>query len=96
MDTEIFKQTLSSIIEKSNNNYEDLKNAKVRIAISGQSGSGKSSMINAIIGKKVADVGSTETTQKIKSYFHNGLEFADLPGCGTLNFLKKVILKFVN
>jgi GTP-binding protein EngB required for normal cell division/uncharacterized protein (DUF697 family) len=78
--------SIDSLLGEMKRKAEELENAKVKIAISGQSGSGKSSIINAIIGKKVAKVGSVETTLDIQSYNHNGLEFYDLPGCGTKNF----------
>lgn len=78
--------SIDNILSEIKKKAEELENAKVKIAISGQSGSGKSSIINTIIGQKVADVGSVETTLEIESYNHNGLEFYDLPGCGTKNF----------
>ncbi|WP_282031916.1 GTPase [Winogradskyella eximia] len=78
--------SIKSLLEEMKRKAEELENAKVKIAVSGQSGSGKSSIINTIIGKKVAKVGSVETTLDIQSYNHNGLEFYDLPGCGTKKF----------
>ena len=93
METEFTQQTISKLIEDYQSKYEALIDAKVRIAISGQSGSGKSSMINAILGKKVAQVGSTETTENIINYSHNGLDFFDLPGCGTLKFPKETYVE---
>ena len=63
------------------------ENTKVRIAITGQSGSGKSSLLNAIAGKKIASVGFTETTMQAQEYdTENGIILVDLPGCGTKNF----------
>jgi len=78
--------TIENLLEEMKTKALELENAKVKIAISGQSGSGKSSIINSIIGNKVAKVGSVETTIEIESYNHQGLEFFDLPGCGTKSF----------
>lgn len=96
METEFGNQGISVIIEKLKNEYESLKNATVNIAISGQSGAGKSSLINAIVGRKVADVGITETTLHIKKYTSNGIHFSDLPGCGTEKFPIKTYLEICN
>lgn len=57
--------------------------AKVKCGIIGLSGAGKSSLINAIAGQRIAPVGSTEQTMTAQSYLHEGIEFVDLPGCGT-------------
>ena len=61
----------------------DFDNAKVRCGLIGPSGSGKSSLINAITGEKIARVGSVETTSDPQDYIHKGITFTDLPGCGT-------------
>jgi predicted GTPase/uncharacterized protein (DUF697 family) len=86
METQFGNQHISEIIENLKKEYDAIKKAIVNIAISGQSGSGKSSLINAIVGKKVAQVGITETTLEIKKYTSNGIHFSDLPGCGTEKF----------
>lgn len=66
---------------------EAFQNAKVICGIIGRSGTGKSSLINAIVGEEVSAVGETETTMEIsKPIEHNGLIFYDLPGCSTINF----------
>jgi GTP-binding protein EngB required for normal cell division len=63
------------------------ENTEVKIAITGQSGSGKSSLINAIAGAKIAPVGFVETTMEPKEYkTDNVIILVDLPGCGTANF----------
>ena len=85
--TEVFsKSSLDQILNELQQKYDTLKSTQVKIAITGQSGSGKSSMINGVLGQNVAKVGATETTFEIKSYNHNGTELYDLPGCGTPNF----------
>jgi small GTP-binding protein len=62
----------------------------VSVALFGQPGAGKSSLINNIVGKKVAAVGvETDKTIKAESYEANGLKFVDLPGYGTKNFPKE-------
>ncbi len=64
--------------------------ATVSIALFGQPGAGKSSLINKIVGRKVAEVGvETDKTVAAASYEHNGLNFVDLPGYGTSSFPKE-------
>ena len=66
MGTQFAETQIKEFIENLRKDYEARQNAIVNIAISGQSGAGKSSLINAIVGRKVADVGITETTLQIK------------------------------
>lgn len=62
----------------------------VSVALFGQPGAGKSSLINKIIGQKVAEVGvETDKTTEAASYEVKGLRFVDLPGYGTKNFPKE-------
>ncbi|MCI9845625.1 GTPase [Flavobacterium pectinovorum] len=96
METVFENLSISEIIENLKKEYDSIKNATVNIAISGQSGAGKSSLINAIIGRKVAEVGITETTLNIKKYVSNGIHFSDLPGCGTEKFPIKTYLENCN
>lgn len=71
--------------------------ATVSVALFGQPGSGKSTLINKIVGKKVAETGvETDKTVKEASYEHNGLKFFDLPGYGTKNFPKETYLEKFN
>lgn len=69
---------------------EELKKSedtKVKVAFIGQPGAGKSSLINALIGRNVAEVSiKTNTTKEEKIYEHQGLVFVDLPGYGTKEF----------
>lgn len=64
--------------------------ALVSVALFGQPGAGKSSLINAIVGEKVAEVGvETDKTVDEAEYVHNGLTLVDLPGYGTQRFPKE-------
>lgn len=77
-DVEIIKRKL-----------EEESKTTVSVALFGQPGAGKSSLINKIVGKKVAETGvETDKTVDIGWYETNGLKFADLPGYGTKNFPK--------
>ena len=69
----------------------------VSVALFGQPGAGKSSLINKIVGKKVAEVGvETDKTVQAASYEANGLRFVDLPGYGTKNFPKETYFSKFN
>ncbi|XP_046843749.1 interferon-inducible GTPase 1-like [Xenia sp. Carnegie-2017] len=69
-------------------------NKEIHIAITGESGTRKSSFINAVRGLKgydagAAPVGTTETTKKPTPYSHpnyKNIIFWDLPGIGTPTF----------
>lgn len=62
----------------------------VSVALFGQPGAGKSSLINRIVGRKVAQVGvETDKTVEEDRIAHNGLVLVDLPGYGTRNFPKE-------
>ena len=68
----------------------DENNITVSVALFGQPGSGKSSLINKIVGEYVAEVGvETDKTVEAASYETKGLRFVDLPGYGTKNFPKE-------
>jgi small GTP-binding protein len=61
--------------------------SKVRIALFGQPGAGKSSLINAITGQQLAPEGvNTDTTTEAISYEWHSLLLVDLPGYGTKGF----------
>ncbi|XP_046843712.1 uncharacterized protein LOC124437827 isoform X2 [Xenia sp. Carnegie-2017] len=71
-----------------------LKDTEINLAVTGNSGTGKSSFINAVRGLKAyevgaAPVGTEETTikpTKYKSQKHENIIFWDLPGIGTLTY----------
>jgi len=86
------------------NNAENIKrllnkelNVKVSVALFGQPGSGKSSLVNKIVGQKVAEVGvETDKTVEAAEYEAKGLRFVDLPGYGTKNFPKETYFERFN
>jgi GTP-binding protein EngB required for normal cell division len=67
---------------------ERFEETEVKCGLVGPSGSGKSSLINAIFGEKVAAVGVVETTAAAQEFRHGarGLILVDLPGVGTANW----------
>ncbi|XP_021045279.1 interferon-inducible GTPase 1-like [Mus pahari] len=83
---------------------KNIDNAPINIAVTGESGAGKSSLINALRqvkheGKGAAKVGVTETTTKVDSYKHpkiKNLTLWDLPGIGTMKFPPKDYLEKVD
>ncbi|XP_008304174.1 interferon-inducible GTPase 5-like [Stegastes partitus] len=83
--------------------YLKKQNKPLNIAITGESGSGKSTFVNAFRGIKNSDVGAaptgcTETTMEVTAYPHPNfpkVTFWDLPGIGTTNFPADQYLKHV-
>lgn len=82
---------------------QEKNNIDLNIAITGESGSGKSTFINAFRGKcddeeGAAATGVVETTVKCKPYPHPhypSVTLWDLPGIGTTKFPAKKYLKLV-
>ncbi|XP_067153141.1 interferon-inducible GTPase 5-like [Apteryx mantelli] len=76
---------------------------QLHIAVTGESGSGKSSFVNAMRGLQdheegAAEIGVTETTMECSPYphpQHSQVIFWDLPGIGTPNFRPDTYLKEV-
>ncbi|XP_053385217.1 interferon-inducible GTPase 1-like [Mercenaria mercenaria] len=92
---------LKDLINKKNNEWKEIP---LNIAITGESGVGKSSFINAIRGISADDDGGAyvdvvEATTEIKPYKHpknKSLLLWDLPGVGTPRFPRSSYLKRVN
>ena len=81
------EESIEDVINNIKAQVDVWENTEVKIAITGQSGSGQSTLINAIAGSKIAPVGFVETTMEPKEYkTENGIILVDLPGCGTANF----------
>ena len=52
----------------------------VNVALFGQTSTGKSTMLNALLGQNLAETGVGETTTKIKAYPGTGYTLWDVPG----------------
>ncbi|XP_018410112.1 PREDICTED: interferon-inducible GTPase 5-like [Nanorana parkeri] len=82
---------------------ESLESMQLNIAVTGDSGAGKSTFINAIRGledddEDAAKTGVVETTTKVMSYSNpndKNVIFWDLPGVGTPNFKPEEYLEAV-
>ncbi|XP_042559308.1 interferon-inducible GTPase 5-like [Clupea harengus] len=90
-------------IAKAREMVDRLDNITLNIAVTGETGAGKSSFVNAIRGLQepaegAAPTGTTETTMEPTMYPHPTLpnvNFWDLPGIGTSHFKAKTYLKDV-
>ncbi|XP_067399086.1 interferon-inducible GTPase 5-like [Emydura macquarii macquarii] len=101
-----FVQTgnLTATAAKLQEKLESLEKTPLDIAITGVSGSGKSSFVNAIRGLRdndegAAETGTTQTTMKPNPYTHprhREVTIWDLPGTGTPTFQPEKYLKEVN
>lgn len=87
-------QEIINLEKKLKADLDKFESAKIKCGIIGRSGVGKSSLINAIVGEHIAEVGEVETTMEVgKPIAHRGLNFYDLPGCSTINFPKENYLE---
>ncbi|XP_044846638.1 interferon-inducible GTPase 5-like [Mauremys mutica] len=85
---------LTAAAAKLQEKLESLENTPLDIAITGESGAGKSSFVNAILGlndddEGAAETGVTQTTMEPKAYRHprlRNVKLWDLPGIGTESF----------
>lgn len=79
---------LSNRFSKILETIRDKENAYTRVAFVGQPGAGKSSIINNIIGQRVAEVGQkTDITRESTEYEFHFLKLVDIPGYGTELFV---------
>jgi len=92
-------------LKKVTDEFSSWRNINIKIAVTGESGAGKSTFINSIRGLKsddegAAPIGLVETTMKATKYeFPNNknIELWDLPGFGTTTFKDKgTYLQHVN
>ncbi|XP_051960599.1 interferon-inducible GTPase 5-like [Xyrauchen texanus] len=99
----ISTQDLSSAVDTIKHLLEQQDRVELNIAVTGESGSGKSTFINAFRGlgdddEDSAETGVVETTKEPKAYKHpkyKNMKLWDLPGIGTLNFKAHEYLKRV-
>ncbi|XP_062382978.1 interferon-inducible GTPase 5-like [Sardina pilchardus] len=108
-DTQVLLQesgepTIKRATDKAREEVDRLDNVVLNIAITGESGVGKSSFVNAIRGVKDTDDGAaptgvTQTTIKPTAYPHPtvpNVTLWDLPGTGEPGFKPKTYMKSVN
>ncbi|MBN3295607.1 IIGP5 GTPase, partial [Amia calva] len=97
-------ESLTSAAAKIQSYFESLDHVELNIAITGESGSGKSTFVNAFRGLRdedeaAAPTGVVETTMEPKSYSHPcypNVKVWDLPGIGTPNFKADTYLEQVS
>ncbi|XP_070621106.1 interferon-inducible GTPase 5-like [Erythrolamprus reginae] len=94
---------MDTAVSKIMENLQSLENTRLNIAVTGESGSGKSSFVNAIRGLGDEEAGSAptgvvETTEKPTPYphpNHSNVILWDLPGIGTPAFRASTYLQQV-
>ncbi|XP_067912874.1 interferon-gamma-inducible GTPase 10-like [Heterodontus francisci] len=93
---------LEAVIPEMKNKLDDLDNAQLNIAVTGEIGSGKSTFITAMIGLEISEeerVGNEETNKEPVVYPHPTLpnvQFWELPGICSSNLQWSDYLKIVN
>ncbi|XP_052775826.1 interferon-inducible GTPase 1-like [Mya arenaria] len=108
-ETEDYKRILketgyTALHDKSEQTFNEWKLFQINIAVTGESGTGKSSFINSIRGLKADDPGAAkvsavDTTIEPTAYDHPDnpkLRFWELPGVGTSNFTRDTYLEKVD
>nr|XP_056701954.1 interferon-inducible GTPase 5-like [Euleptes europaea] len=96
--------SLEKVADETRYELDALKNTKLDIAITGVSGAGKSSLVNALRNMSdyeegAAQTGVMQTTMDIHGYPHPSfpnVTLWDLPGIGTPEFKPKDYLKKIN
>jgi small GTP-binding protein len=82
-----------SVTEKLESMKREFEQATIRLGLIGESGSGKSSLINAMVGQDIVSVGALiETTRQAQEVHVDGLTLVDLPGCGTPNWPRETYI----
>lgn len=77
------KDRFNSILDSIRQN----ENSYAKIAVVGQPGAGKSSLINNLLGQRVAETGqATDVTKTVNEYEYNFQKIFDFPGYGTEMF----------
>ncbi|XP_035591282.1 interferon-inducible GTPase 5-like isoform X1 [Oncorhynchus keta] len=95
--------SLTTAAGKIQDYLKEINNVELNIAVTGETGSGKSTFVNAFRGMKnneegAALTGVVETTMEAKAYPHPkypNLKVWDLPGIGTANFKPEEYLQKV-
>jgi predicted GTPase len=78
---------LQTICDELQRAKSDLENTNLRFGLIGEAGAGKSSLINAILGRPVARVGVVTVDHPKQGEEHDfrGVKLVDLPGCGGID-----------
>ncbi|XP_005376216.1 PREDICTED: interferon-inducible GTPase 1-like [Chinchilla lanigera] len=103
IQADLGKGDLQAVVDGIQEVLSAAENAALEVAVIGESGTGKSSFINALRGlgheqEGAADVGVVETTMKKTPYQHPkypNVTFWDLPGTGTPKFTPDTYLETV-
>ncbi|KAL8219505.1 UNVERIFIED_CONTAM: hypothetical protein K2H54_025978 [Gekko kuhli] len=98
------QRSLGEVADEARQEWDALGNAKLDIAITGVSGVGKSSLVNALRGmtdyeEGAAQTGLVQTTMDVHGYAHPSFPSVtlwDLPGIGTPEFTPENYLEKVN
>jgi predicted GTPase/uncharacterized protein (DUF697 family) len=75
---------VETILTELHQRRKDLESASVQLGFIGEAGVGKSSLINAMLGRQVATVGATTVAHNPEGekYQYDGVTLVDLPGTG--------------